>query len=310
LLEGQSALTLEGAIADKGEIQMLGGADVTELVIGAGGATLSGGGSLVMSDSDQNRILAAEAGAITFDNDDRIYGAGSISDTNLTLVNGASGLVDADDADPLVISTGANTIHNAGRIEASGTGGAVIRSALDNTGLLLAQGGDLAVDGAVTGAGTVRIDGGDADFASNITQDVVFAGATGTLELARSQGYSGTVAGFSRTGGDTLDLGDIRFVSAGEARFSGTAAGGVLTVTDGAHTARIRLAGDYLASTFVASSDGHGGTMVTTSQAANAASLHQFIAAAATLGAGAAGSASPTPDTPAAPAPTLAQPVG
>jgi hypothetical protein len=33
-------------------------------------------------------------------------------------------------------------------------------------------------------------------------------------------------------------------------------------VTDGTHTARIALLGNYLNSTFVASNDGHGGTAV------------------------------------------------
>jgi hypothetical protein len=33
-------------------------------------------------------------------------------------------------------------------------------------------------------------------------------------------------------------------------------------VTDGTHTANIALLGNYLASTFVTSSDGHGGTAI------------------------------------------------
>ena len=36
----------------------------------------------------------------------------------------------------------------------------------------------------------------------------------------------------------------------------------MLKVTDGVHTARITLIGDYTASTFVAASDGHGGVMI------------------------------------------------
>jgi hypothetical protein len=35
-----------------------------------------------------------------------------------------------------------------------------------------------------------------------------------------------------------------------------------LHVTDGTHTANIALMGNYMASTFVASSDGRGGTLV------------------------------------------------
>jgi hypothetical protein len=36
----------------------------------------------------------------------------------------------------------------------------------------------------------------------------------------------------------------------------------VLTVTDGTHTAKIALLGNYTASTFTLSDDGHGGTKV------------------------------------------------
>jgi hypothetical protein len=41
-----------------------------------------------------------------------------------------------------------------------------------------------------------------------------------------------------------------------------TSAGGTLHVTDGMHQANIALLGNYLASTFTTSSDGHGGTAV------------------------------------------------
>jgi hypothetical protein len=40
------------------------------------------------------------------------------------------------------------------------------------------------------------------------------------------------------------------------------ARGGTLTVNEGSHRASVTLLGNYLASTFVASDDGHGGTSV------------------------------------------------
>ena len=45
--------------------------------------------------------------------------------------------------------------------------------------------------------------------------------------------------------------------------YAGDAPGGTLSVSDGAHSANIALFGNYLASTFTAASDGHGGTAVT-----------------------------------------------
>jgi hypothetical protein len=64
------------------------------------------------------------------------------------------------------------------------------------------------------------------------------------------------------TGSDTIDFADINFASVQSPGYSGNSSGSTLTVTDGTHTAAIVLLGNYLASTFVASSDGHGGTSV------------------------------------------------
>jgi hypothetical protein len=61
---------------------------------------------------------------------------------------------------------------------------------------------------------------------------------------------------------DTLDLRDINPATVQTPTYSGTSSGGTLTVTDGTHSANIALLGNYLASTFVASSDGHGGTAI------------------------------------------------
>jgi hypothetical protein len=90
---------------------------------------------------------------------------------------------------------------------------------------------------------------------------VTFDGASGALQLDQSSSFTGTVAGL--TGEDTLDLRDMSFTSVNSPTFSGNASTGILTVTDGSHIANINLMGNYIASSFVASSDGHGGTYVT-----------------------------------------------
>ena len=116
--------------------------------------------------------------------------------------------------------------------------------------------------GAVTGAGTVKIGGGVADFASTFSENVSFTSTTGVLELSHSQTYTGQVTGLSKTGTSSLDLLDITFGGTTKATFSGTATSGTLTVTDGTHTAKITLEGDYVGHTFTVSADGHGGTTV------------------------------------------------
>ena len=61
-------------------------------------------------------------------------------------------------------------------------------------------------------------------------------------------------------GQGTIDFADIDPTKVQQPSFSGgDASGGTL---DGTHTANIALLGNYLASTFVPSSDGHGGTSV------------------------------------------------
>jgi hypothetical protein len=102
--------------------------------------------------------------------------------------------------------------------------------------------------------------GATLELASAYPGTVSFASSTGTLKLDNSASFAGTVAGMS--GQDTLDLADINFATVGTPTFKGTSTGGVLTVSDGSHTANIALLGNYIASTFTVSSDGHGGTYV------------------------------------------------
>ena len=103
-------------------------------------------------------------------------------------------------------------------------------------------------------------DGATVELSSAYAGAVTFAGSTGTLQLDNSSSFSGTVAGM--TGQDTIDFADINFTKVQTPSYSGNSSGGTLTVTDGTHSANIALLGNYLASSFVTSSDGHGGTNI------------------------------------------------
>jgi hypothetical protein len=113
-----------------------------------------------------------------------------------------------------------------------------------NAGTLTVQGGTLTVIGDVSGKGLATIDGGLLDFTAAFGEDVRFSGKTGTLELAQSTAYGGTISGFSTKGKTFLDLDDIAFGKHTTVSYSGTKTAGVLTVTDGTHTAHIDLKGD------------------------------------------------------------------
>ncbi|WP_050630779.1 hypothetical protein [Bradyrhizobium viridifuturi] len=98
-------------------------------------------------------------------------------------------------------------------------------------------------------------------------------GSTGTLKLDNSASFNGTVAGM--TGSDAIDFANISFANVQTPSFSGTSTNGTLTVTDGTVTASIALLGNYMASTFTTSSDGHGGTLVVDPPATQVSQLAQ-----------------------------------
>jgi hypothetical protein len=89
---------------------------------------------------------------------------------------------------------------------------------------------------------------------------VTFAGSSGKLVLDQSASFTGTVAGMN--GSDAIDLVDIDPSKVGAPSYTGDTSGGTLNVTDGTHAGNIALLGNYMASLFVAGSDGHGGTSV------------------------------------------------
>ena len=200
--------------------------------------------------------------------DKTIVGGGVL--TVDTFDNEAAGVIEATGGDQ--IEFGGVAVNNAGRIKAINLGGAIgqiifsvplnneaggvvkakgntvtIDAPVANAGVLRAAGGTFILNDPVTGSGQVEITAGILELASGVIPNVAFTGTAGTLLLANSQGYAGTVSGFSLSGGTSLDLQDIGFVNANEATFveNGSGTGGVLTVTDGTHTANIQLAGDY-----------------------------------------------------------------
>jgi autotransporter-associated beta strand protein len=129
------------------------------------------------------------------------------------------------------------------------------------TGTLTLTGSNTYTGGTMITAGTLELHAG-----AVVSGSVTFAGNMGTLKLDDPSSFRGTVVGMS--GQDTIDFADINPTTVHQPGYSGTSTGGTLTVTDGSHTANIALLGNYMASSFVASSDDHGGTLITDPPAA------------------------------------------
>jgi hypothetical protein len=260
-------LILNGAIANTGKLELFASTTHADLIIGAAGATLSGGGQVVLSNSLNNRIYGQAASDTLTNVNNTIVGAGLLGAGTMTLINEAGGTIAGNSSNGLTINTGTNTIQNAGLIENFGSGGALVVSALNNTGQLVAlTAGTLTLKGAVTGTGTAQINGGALYAQNTFTENVTFTGSTGTLELAHAKTYTGTITGLSSAGTNAVLLDDVTFDTGKmTAKYvaNGGNTGGVLTILDaGVAKASINLTGTYTTASFALSQDAKGGTQV------------------------------------------------
>jgi hypothetical protein len=273
--DGESSALL-GTIVNNGSIALNAAGGGAGLFIGDGGALLQGRGKITLSDNAGNFIEGTDASFALTNVSNIISGAGDIGEGHMTLVNGAKGVINATGKNnALILETGGNAITNSGLIEtAVGAKGLTINSALVNNGKLLAAGGDLLINAAVSGNGSATINrGGEIEFGSTLTdimQNVTFAAAgTGNATLrfdatassVPSLIYTGVISGFSSTA-DRIDLAGLSFQSNTVATTQLQGANTILTITEGTNTVSLTLAGNHTMDKFVVSDDGTGGTLV------------------------------------------------
>ncbi|MCK1564980.1 VCBS domain-containing protein [Bradyrhizobium sp. 173] len=255
-------LPLSGIIDNTGTIELNSSGSETDLELIEHGITLQGHGQVILSDSSENVITGTVSDVTLTNVDNTISGAGHLGDGMMVLVN--EGTIIATGTNALDIDTGANAVTNTGTIEATGTGGLEVHSDLVNTGVLWANGGNVTIDGNVSGNGTAQISGSatlefGAASSAHVTLD---AQATGTIVLHDSFDFSGVVSGFN--GDDHLDLLDVAFGAGTTASYvaNQAGAGGTLSVTDGVHTANITLLGQYDPAGFQTEADKNTGTLI------------------------------------------------
>ena len=219
-------LTLQGAIANSGAINVNGATSFTGLLIGATAVTLSGGGQVSLV--HDGYIAGAAAGASLTNVDNTISGAGFIRGP-LALTNEAAGVINANGGN-LTLNNG-DTITNDGLVEATGTGVLVVRgSSIDSSGggtVEAGNGARIQVTGATLTGGTLTVAAGGelqtATAASTIGAGISVANA-GTIQI--TNGAALTVA-------DNIDNRGVIQIN-GAATFTGlvVAAGG-MTLTGG-----------------------------------------------------------------------------
>ena len=123
---------------------------------------LRAGGKVTLT-GDADNAIVADGGGVTLTNvSNTIAGAGTVGgNANLSLVN--SGIVNANAGVALILDTGNNTIENWGTLEATSSGGLVVKSDVVNAagGLIKAVGAAAVVDldGATVAGGTLSASG-------------------------------------------------------------------------------------------------------------------------------------------------------
>jgi autotransporter passenger strand-loop-strand repeat protein len=133
------------------------------------------------------------------------------------------------------------------------------------SGTVVSSGGYELVSSGGSAVAT-HISGGTLEVASGGTASGVVFSSGGILQLDASSHLSGTISGFHL--GEEIDLRGLAFSSSSSTltwkhTTSGANASGTLTVKEGTSSTTLALVGSYTVSNFSATSDGHGGTLIT-----------------------------------------------
>jgi hypothetical protein len=255
-------LPLSGIINNAGSIALDSAGKETHLQLIQYGMTLQGGGQLILSDSGEN-FISGTIPSVTLTNvDNTISGAGQLGAGQMTLVN--DGTIVATGSHPLVIDTGASVVTNIGTLEATGSGGLIVNSDVVNSGLIWAYGGNITINGAVTGSGSAMINGAATlEFGAASSNDVALAAdAAGTLILDHSltQPFSAVISGFGAD--DTIDLKDLTFTNGNITVSTSLLENGnttlVVSNTSTQQSVTLSLAGDYTHSAWHFAQDSSG----------------------------------------------------
>ena len=264
-------LPLGGVINNTGTIALESNGAETDLEILVESVTLQGGGRRHAVRQRQQRDLRRRTQRHADQRRQHHLRRGP--DRRRTDDPGQRGTIVADGVHALVIDTGTNVVINSGTLSATGAGGLVVSGALDNTGVLSAQGGAIGVHGDVSGHGSADIgNAGAIEFGAGSDTNVAFAtGASGALTLDDSAHFTGTLAGL--TGDDALHLADIVFGAQTQASYTANASGtaGTLHVSDGVHEASIALIGRYASADFQLQAAQDGGSQINVAPAATPA---------------------------------------
>lgn len=126
--------------------------------------------------------------------------------------------------------------------------------------------GKLELGGVLSGTLALSIDAGTTlilDKAAAAGTAVSFKGSGAAMQLNDAADFHGAISGFGA--GNSIDLRSVAYnpLTGPSLQYVAGKTGGLLTVSDGAHTASLAMVGLYSGSGFIVGSDGHDGSLIT-----------------------------------------------
>jgi autotransporter passenger strand-loop-strand repeat protein len=251
-----------------------GGAETISKGGTASNPVVSSGGSLaVLNHGVADAAIIYSGGSETISKGGTDLGAQISGGTQVTsgLVSGATIFAGSQMVQSAGIARG-TTVSNGGmEIVSSGgaTSGTVLKGGQETVlgggrscGTVVSNGGyELVSSGGTTAA--TKISGGTLEVAAGGTASGVVFSSGGTLQLDASSHFASTISGFHL--GDATDLQGLAF-NPSSSTLTWTqkkSSSGTLTIKEGSQTQSLALVGSYTTANFSATSDGHGGTLIT-----------------------------------------------
>jgi autotransporter passenger strand-loop-strand repeat protein len=164
------------------------------------------------------------------------------------------------------VSFGGTEMVSSGGVSVSGTvhGRETVAAFGIDSATVIGSGGMVSVVSGGVVSGGLTLSGGTAVISGAVSagQGRIFAGSGGTLALNNPAAFAATISGFVK--GDVVDLYWYAYGSTSTSSYTSTGpSSGKLRVTAGTtQAATLSFAGAYTISSFVLSSDGHGGTFI------------------------------------------------
>ena len=204
-----TTLEMTGAVSNTGTITLNATGNGADLSV-MGAAVLTGAGKVTLSNNGGNDITSDGAPSTLTNVDNTISGAGTIGDSNLTLIN--QGTINANGSLALVLNTGNNTITNSGTLEATSSGGLDIDSNVNNSKTIEALGTNakVVIQGVITDTATGLIlasgSGAQVDLnnATIVGGKLQTSGSTAFIETVR--GSTNMLEGGTISSGSTIEI--------------------------------------------------------------------------------------------------------